>query len=51
MLLGAARAVLTQMGADFKPFERHLDEATEARSLGRCSALPATKPRWSAERR
>jgi hypothetical protein len=31
-LLGAARAVLTQMGADFKPFERHLDEATEARS-------------------
>ena len=32
MLLGAARAVLTQMGADFKPFERHLDEATEARS-------------------
>ena len=32
MLLGAARAVLTQMGADFKPFERHLDETTEARS-------------------
>ena len=32
MLLGAARAVLTQMGAEFKPFERHLDEATEARS-------------------
>ena len=32
MLLGAARAVLTQMGADFKPFERHLDEATEERS-------------------
>jgi predicted ATPase/DNA-binding SARP family transcriptional activator len=31
-LLGAARAVLTQMGADFKPFERHLDEATEERS-------------------
>jgi hypothetical protein len=31
-LLGAARAVLTQMGADFKPFERHLDETTEARS-------------------
>ena len=32
ILLGAARAVLTQMGADFKPFERHLDEATEQRS-------------------
>ena len=32
ILLGAARAVMTQMGADFKPFERHLDEATEARS-------------------
>ena len=31
-LLGAARAVLTQMGADFKPFERHLDETTEERS-------------------
>ena len=32
ILLGAARTVLTQMGADFKPFERHLDEATEERS-------------------
>ena len=32
MLLGAARSVLTQMGADFKPFERHLDEVTEERS-------------------
>ena len=32
ILLGAARAVLTQMGADFKPFERHLDEVTEERS-------------------
>jgi len=32
MLLGAARAVLTEMGADFKPFERHLDEVTEERS-------------------
>ena len=32
VLLGAARAVLTQMGADFKPFERHLDELTEERS-------------------
>jgi hypothetical protein len=32
MLLGAARTVLTRMGADFKPFERHLDEATEERS-------------------
>ena len=31
-LLGAARAVLAQMGADFKPFERHLDEVTEERS-------------------
>ena len=31
-LLGAARTVLTQMGADFKPFERHLDETTEERS-------------------
>jgi tetratricopeptide (TPR) repeat protein len=32
ILLGAARTVLTQMGADFKPFERHLDEVTEERS-------------------
>ena len=32
ILLGAARTVLTQMGADFKPFERHLDETTEERS-------------------
>ena len=32
MLLGAARSVLTQMGADFKPFERHLDAVTEERS-------------------
>jgi hypothetical protein len=32
ILLGAARSVLTQMGADFKPFERHLDEATERQS-------------------
>ncbi len=32
VLLGAARAVLTHMGADFKPFERQLDELTEARS-------------------
>jgi predicted ATPase/DNA-binding SARP family transcriptional activator len=32
MLLGAARSVLTQMGAEFKPFERHLDEVTEERS-------------------
>ena len=32
ILLGAARAVLTEMGADFKPFERHLDEVTEDRS-------------------
>ena len=32
MLLGAARTVLTQMGADFKPFERHLDAVTEERS-------------------
>ena len=32
ILLGAARTVLRQMGADFKPFERHLDEATEERS-------------------
>jgi predicted ATPase/DNA-binding SARP family transcriptional activator len=32
ILLGAARTVLTQMGAEFKPFERHLDEATEERS-------------------
>jgi tetratricopeptide (TPR) repeat protein len=32
MLLGAARSVLSQMGADFKPFERHLDDVTEERS-------------------
>ena len=28
-LLGAAAALLTQMGADFKPFERQLHETTE----------------------
>jgi tetratricopeptide (TPR) repeat protein len=32
ILLGAARTVLAQMGADFKPFERHLDEVTDERS-------------------
>jgi predicted ATPase/DNA-binding SARP family transcriptional activator len=34
-LLGAARAVLERMGADFKPFERDLDHRTEER----CSRL------------
>ena len=29
---GRPESVLTQMGADFKPFERHLDEVTEERS-------------------
>ena len=36
MLLGAARAVLTQMGADFKPFERRLHEATKAEATALC---------------
>jgi non-specific serine/threonine protein kinase len=52
LLLGAAGGLLQQMGADFKPFERKLHEATEARArglagdtghaaaLGRGAALP-----------
>ena len=37
LLLGAASALLAQMGAEFKPFERQLHDATEtkARELGR----------------
>jgi predicted ATPase/DNA-binding winged helix-turn-helix (wHTH) protein len=35
-LLGAAGAVLSEMGADFKPFERGLHDATEARARELC---------------
>jgi predicted ATPase len=54
ILLGAAGGLLEQMGADFKPFERKLHEATEARAralcgdaghaaaLGRGAAMPLT---------
>ena len=41
VLLGAARSVLTQMNADFKPFERQLDRRTEdqvSRASGRRAA-------------
>ena len=37
-LLGAADALLTEMGADFKPFERRLHEETVARALDLCGA-------------
>ena len=36
LLLGAAGALLAEMGADFKPFERQLHEATEARARSLC---------------
>ena len=39
LLLGAAGALLAEMGADFKPFERQLHDATEDRA--RASAAPA----------
>jgi predicted ATPase/DNA-binding SARP family transcriptional activator len=35
-LLGAADTLLTEMGADFKPFERRLHEETVARALELC---------------
>jgi predicted ATPase/DNA-binding SARP family transcriptional activator len=35
-LLGAADTLLTEMGADFKPFERRLHEQTVARALELC---------------
>ena len=37
-LLGAADTLLTEMGADFKPFERRLHEETVARALELCGA-------------
>ena len=36
MLLGAADTLLTEMGADFKPFERRLHEETVARVIALC---------------
>ena len=36
ILLGAAGALLKQIGADFKPFERKLHEATRARAESLC---------------
>ena len=38
LLLGAAREVLEQMDAAFKPFERELDRRTEERSRALCGA-------------
>jgi predicted ATPase/DNA-binding SARP family transcriptional activator len=37
-LLGAADTLLTEMGADFKPFERRLHEETMTRALELCGA-------------
>jgi predicted ATPase/DNA-binding SARP family transcriptional activator len=37
-LLGVAGALLGEMGADFKPFERQLHEATESRARELCGA-------------
>jgi predicted ATPase/DNA-binding SARP family transcriptional activator len=39
LLLGAAGALLAQMGAEFKPFERQLHDATEAKARGLCGDL------------
>lgn len=36
LLLGAAEALLSGMGADFKPFERHLHETTETQARALC---------------
>ena len=38
-LLGAAAALLTQMGADFKPFERQLHETTERQAETLCGPI------------
>ena len=35
-MLGVAGGLLAQMGAQFKPFERRLHEATEAQSTALC---------------
>jgi predicted ATPase len=40
LLLGAADAVLKEMGADFKPFERQLHETTRAEALRLCGEAP-----------
>jgi predicted ATPase/DNA-binding SARP family transcriptional activator len=37
-LLGIAGALLAEMGADFKPFERQLHETTESRALELCGS-------------
>ena len=56
VLLGAAGGLLAQMGADFKPFERQLHEATQRRRR-RCAGLwstplPASEgQRWFSPRR
>ena len=38
-MLGAAAALLTQMGADFKPFERQLHETTERQAEALCGPV------------
>ena len=38
LLLGAAGALLREMGADYKPFERQLHDATEERALALCGS-------------
>lgn len=38
LLLGSADAMLTEMGADFKPFERQLHASTKARARTLCGA-------------
>ena len=40
LLLGAAGALLAEIGADFKPFERQLDERTRAGAAGLCGETP-----------
>ena len=39
VLLGAAGALLDQMGASFKPFERQLHDATESAARRLCGAV------------
>lgn len=42
VLLGAGRAVLERMGADYKPFERHLDLRTDERCRARAGGAAHT---------
>jgi hypothetical protein len=39
MLLGVADGLLTQMGAEFKPFERRLHDATEEHARELCGPV------------